>query len=406
MDMVSGLPAQPDKNEALDEVATGSTWRRLLRRVDWGAYGIVIGTIVLWVIFDVATNGLFLSPRNLTLLMVQGVVLGIIASGAVLVMVMGHIDLSVGSTVGFTATIAGWLQAIQGWSTPPTLLVVGIVGIAIGAWQGAWIAYAGIPAFIVTLAGMSLFRGLSYVMSNGQTFAPMSSSFETIANGSLLPSLSLILILAAIVLFLTYLVRTAEVSTTGWHGRFNALATSLVKGTPLLAILVGIGFVSTAYRGIPYAVLIMAAVALALAFVSQRTRFGRHLYAIGGNREAAVLSGINVARHTFVTFVGMGFLYAMGGMVLASRLDGAVPDAALGLELDVITACILGGTSLFGGIGTVQGAILGALLLTTLNNGMDLIGFSTFAQWVVKGTVLLVAVLLDVWLKKRQMAAA
>jgi D-xylose transport system permease protein len=145
-------------------------------------------------------------------------------------------------------------------------------------------------------------------------------------------------------------------------------------------------------------------VAVALSFIAQRTRFGRHLYAIGGNREAAVLAGVNVARHTFLAFVGMGILYALAGTVLAARLNGAVPDSALGLELDVITACIIGGTSLFGGSGTIQGVILGALLLTSLNNGMDLLGFSTYVQWIVKGVVLLLAVLLDVSLKRRRAA--
>ncbi len=383
--------------------ANTAGWRRLLRRFDWGAYGIVIGTVAIWLVFNVATDGLFLSPRNLTLLMVQGVVLGIVASGVVLIMVMGNIDLSVGSTVGLCATIAAYLQVVYAWDTLPAIAAVLLLGLAIGIWQGLWIAYAGIPAFIVTLAGLSLFRGLTFFITNGQTYAPMSSSFESIAGGSLTPDSSLLVVLVVAVLYVAVLARSAP-SAVGRQPGAAAIAMSIARGTPVLVVLAIVAIVGTSYKGIPYPVLVLAAVAVALAFVAQRTRFGRHLYAIGGNREAATLAGVSVARHTFLAFAGMGILYALAGTVLAARLNGAVPNSALGLELDVITACIIGGTSLFGGSGTIQGVILGALLLTSLNNGMDLLGFSTYLQWIVKGIVLLLAVLLDVTLKRRRAA--
>jgi D-xylose transport system permease protein len=178
-----------------------------------------------------------------------------------------------------------------------------------------------------------------------------------------------------------------------------------LRSLPVLIILAVILYVAWTYRGIPIAVLIFAVLALSLAFVATRTRFGRHLYAIGGGREAAILAGINTASHTFVLFVGMGALYGLAGVVLASRLNGAPPDPALGLELDCITAAIIGGTSLMGGVGTIQGAILGAILLTSVSNGMDLIGMSSYFQFVVKGLILLLAVLLDMFLKRRQVAA-
>ncbi len=383
--------------------ASGATgWRRTLTRLDWGAYGIVIGTVAIWLVFSVATDGLFLSSRNLTLLLIQGVVLGIIASGVVLIMVMGNIDLSVGSTVGFTATIAAYLQVVQGWDTLPTIGAVVLLGLAVGMSQGVWVAYAGIPAFIVTLAGLSVYRGLTFFITNGQTFAPMSPDFESIAAGFLNPQLSLVLVAIVAAAYLAFLVRTVPRAAGGSTAR--RLALSVARGTPVLVILAIVAFVGTTYKGIPHPVLVLAAIAVVLAFIAQQTRFGRHLYAIGGNREASVLAGVNVARHTFIAFAGMGVLYALAGTVLVARVNGAVPDAALGLELDVITACIIGGTSLFGGSGSIQGAILGSLLLTSLNNGMDLMGFSTYLQWIIKGIVLLLAVLFDVSLKRRRAA--
>jgi ABC-type xylose transport system permease subunit len=231
----------------------------------------------------------------------------------------------------------------------------------------------------------------------------MSSSFESIAGGSLARDASVLVVVVLAVVYVAVLVRSAR-SATGGQPTASAIAVSIAQGTPVLAVLAIVAIVGTSYKGIPYPVLVLAAIAVVLAFIAQRTRFGRHLYAIGGNREAAILAGVNVARHTFLAFVGMGILYALAGTVLAARLNGAVPDSALGLELDVITACIIGGTSLFGGSGTIQGVILGALLLTSLNNGMDLLGFSTYLQWIVKGVVLLLAVLLDVTLKRRRAA--
>ena len=376
-------------------------WRGSLERFDWGAYGIVFGTVAIWLIFNVTTGGLFLSPRNLTLLLVQTAGLGMLASGAVLIMVSGNIDLSAGSSVGLCMTMVAIFQVSYGWDTPGAIGIVLLVGIAIGVWQGLWVAYAGIPAFIVTLASLSLLRGLAFIITNGQTFSPMSPSFESLANGSLVPSVSLVAVVVVAVVYIAYLARSAITSRSAQPGG-RAIAAAIGRGIPILAVLAIVALVSSLYKGIPYPVIGLAAVALAVAFVALRTRYGRHIYAIGGNREAAILAGVNVSRHVFFAFVGMGVLYALAGSLLASRLNGAIPDASLGLELDVITACIIGGTSLFGGVGTIQGAILGSLLLTSLNSGMELLGFSTFMEWVVKGCVLLLAVLLDVTLKRRR----
>jgi D-xylose transport system permease protein len=375
---------------------------RALSRLDWSAYGIVVAMLVIWLVFNVATGGLFLSPRNLTYLAVQAVILGIGACGMVLVMVAGHIDLSIGSAVGLTATVAAYTQVALGWPGPLAIVAAVAVGVAIGIWQGGWVAFAGIPAFIVTLAGLTLLRGLTYLLTNGQTYAPMTADVGVIAGGFIGAAPSTVLVVAAIggaLLLAVRRSRSAEAPAA------HAATMEILRSLPVLIILAVILYVAWTYRGIPIAVLIFAVLALSLAFVATRTRFGRHLYAIGGGREAAILAGINTASHTFVLFVGMGALYGLAGVVLASRLNGAPPDPALGLELDCITAAIIGGTSLMGGVGTIQGAILGAILLTSVSNGMDLIGMSSYFQFVVKGLILLLAVLLDMFLKRRQVAA-
>ncbi len=375
---------------------------RALSRLDWSAYGIVVAMILIWLVFNVATAGLFLSPRNLTYLAVQAVILGIGSCGMVLVMVAGHIDLSVGSAVGLTATVAAYAQVALGWPGPPAVLAAIGVGLLIGIWQGGWVAFAGIPAFIVTLAGMTLLRGLTYLLTNGQTYAPMTPDVGVIAGGFIGSVPSAVLVVAAIVGAIGVAIRRGR---AGGASRQHAVTAEILRSLPLLIILGIVLYVAWAYRGIPIAVLIFAVLALTLAFVATRTRFGRHLYAIGGGREAAILAGIDAASHTFALFVGMGALYGLAGVVLASRLNGAPPDPALGLELDCITAAIIGGTSLMGGVGTIQGAILGAILLTSVSNGMDLMGMSSYFQFVVKGLILLLAVLLDMFLKRRQVVS-
>ncbi len=394
------IPGQGDGNTGLPGTSGRATsFLSLLKKVNWGAYGVITATIIIWVMFNIATDGLFLSPRNLTMMLIQGVVLGIVVNGVLLVMVTGNIDISIASTVGLCATIAAWLQAENGWSMLPTILVVAAIGLAIGLMQGTWIAYIGIPAFIVTLAGQTIFRGAAFLLNHGQTYSPMSESFRVIAGGSTSPTVSIILLAAAALVICVLPFFNLGRNADQPRPPFGATLKKVLPTTILLAV---IGYISLSYKGIPFPVLILLALAVLVNFIASRTRFGRHLYAIGGNREAAVLAGINVKLHVLLVFAGMGILYALSGIVLASRVNGAPPDPALFIEMDAITACVIGGTSMFGGIGTIPGALLGTLLLISLNNGMDLMGINTFIQFVVKGIVLLLAVLLDISLKKRK----
>ncbi len=376
-----------------------SSFLAVIKKINWGAYGVITATIIIWLFFNFATDGLFLSPRNLTMMLIQGVVLGIVVNGVLLIMVTGNIDISIASTVGLCATVAAWLQAQHGWQTLPTILIVILIGMTIGFSQGAWVAYVGIPAFIVTLAGQTIFRGAAFLLNHGQTYSPMTQSFKFIAGGSTSSMVSIILLSVAAVLFIIVPIIKPGKS-------INRPKTTLLnffkQVLPTIGLLGVVGYISLSYKGIPVPVLLLAGLAVLVYFISSRTRFGRHLYAIGGNREAATLAGINVKFHVLLVFAGMGILYALSGIVLASRINGAPPDPALFLEMDAITACVIGGTSMFGGIGTIPGAMLGTLLLVSLNNGMDLMGINTFVQFVIKGIVLLLAVLLDISMKKRR----
>lgn len=392
------LVLAPETGASVENKNKGRNFLEIFKKINWGAYGVIAATIIIWVFFNFTTDGLFLTPRNLTMMLIQGVVLGIVVNGVLLIMVTGNIDISIASTVGLCATIAAWLQATQGWETLPTILVVVGIGLLIGLAQGTWVAYIGIPAFIVTLAGQTIFRGAAYLLNHGQTYSPMTESFKVIANGSLSPTLSIIFL--GVVFVVAAIFVGIELREKN-NKRIN-LIEMIKKVIPVFVLLGLVGYVSMSYKGIPLPVLLLAILTVVVTFISSRTRFGRHLYAIGGNREAAILAGINVKLHTLIVFGGMGVLYAFSGIVLASRVNGAPPDPALFIEMDAITACVIGGTSMFGGIGTVPGAILGTLLLISLNNGMDLMGISTFIQYVVKGVVLLLAVLLDISLKRKR----
>lgn len=372
---------------------------RGLASMGWTAYGLLVGLIIIWTVFAVETGGLFLSARNLTLLLVQAVVLSIAACGMVFVMVAGHIDLSVGSAVGLIATLVAYTESVNHFGALASIGVAILTGLGIGTWQGFWVAYLKVPAFIVTLASMMLLRGITYIISQGQTFTITSSTVSALANGRLSKEWSIALVLVAALLVLVPIPER-------W-ARYDLLALwvrQTSRRVPILLLLGLVGYIAAAYRGIPYAVFVVAVLASILSFVGSSTMHGRRIYAIGGEVEAAKRAGINVRHYVFMLFVLMGLLYALDGTVLASRLGGAPPDPALFLELNAITAAIIGGTSLFGGVGRVGDALLGALLLTSLSNGMELMNVSTFYQYVAQGLVLLIAVLADIALKERRWA--
>lgn len=356
--------------------------------------GLVAIVAAVWIGFQFITNGLFLSPRNLTVLTVQVSITAILAAGIVMIMVAGHIDLSIGAAVAFCAIAAAVLIEDAGLNVPMAIVATLVVGFVIGLWQGAWVAWSHVPAFIVTLASLLALRGLALLLTGGATRTPGSDI--TFIASSFIPAEVTAMIFGAAWLGFVYLLmqeRSAR-RAAGIEGSF-----AREVGPPAAALAVvclGATFVAFSYRGLPLPVAILLTVIGTVWYLMRHTAFGRHLHAIGGNPEAARYAGINLSSHSFRAFVLMGVLYGVAGLVLVARLNSAPPNAAQGLELNVIAAAVIGGTSLLGGVGTVGGAVLGALLMESLNNGMSLMNLPSYYQQIAIGLVLLVAVFIDI----------
>ena len=362
-----------------------------LLRYFFGTYGLVIVIGIVTIVFGFLTDWIFTSPRNVPILLRQASITGIVAVGVALVIISGEIDLSIGSAVGLCAIIVAWLMKVVGLDPIIAVLLTLTVGLLLGAWQGAAVAWFGVPSFVVTLGGLLIFRGIGLIITEGETIASFPASFLVISQGSL--DNSIVTGLGAIVVGFWLLTVFRQVRNS------KSLSSGLKQLVPKvgLGLLIGIAviYVASSSIGLPLAVALMVSVALILQIVASRTRFGRRVYAIGGNREAALLAGINVNRITFLTFLLMGALYGLAGLVLASRLNGAPPGGAPFLELDAIAAAVIGGVSLRGGVGLVINALLGALLLAAINNGLSLMNVPTFYQLVVSGLILIIAVFLD-----------
>jgi len=354
----------------------------------------------IWLFFSIATDGIFLTPRNLVLLALQTSIVSLAAISAVMLIVTRNFDLSVGSAVALVGVILA-LLTVRHDVNPLIAVAVAIAGGALmGAWQGLWVTRVGVSSFIVTLAGMLYFRGISMIATNGATVAPLPRSLTGFATGFLPPLPSIVAILAVLGGYAA--LRLAEIRRAQALGVTESAGQDLVR-TLVPAVLAALAAIWIAtLQGIPFLVLLVALCALVAEFVMRRTRFGAELYAIGGNPEAARLSGINAQRVIFWNFVIAGLGYGITGVALTARVSGAIGGTAgLFLELDAIAAAIIGGTSLSGGRGRVLGALLGALLMGSLNNGMSLMNVPTFYQDTARGVVLLLAVAIDQLSRRR-----
>ncbi|MGJ0204696.1 multiple monosaccharide ABC transporter permease [Leucobacter sp. gxy201] len=372
-------------------------------------YGILVALVIIILLFQVLTAGRLLMPGNVNNLIQQNAYVLILAIGMVMVIIAGHIDLSVGSVVAMVGAVSA--IAMQQWGLPwwAAVLVALVVGAVVGAWQGFWIAYVGIPAFIVTLAGMLLFRGLTLVLLTGGTISGLPKPFIAIG-ASWLPgvfggianrdALTLILGLIACAFFFADRFRNRrtlqklglpmEPAGLYW-GKFAAAVVAIMALCWLLA----------GYNGTPIILVILGALILAYSFVLNRTVFGRHIYAIGGNRFAAEMSGVNTKRVDFMLFVNIGVLAAVAGVVSTARAGGAVASAGVNYELDAIAAAFIGGAAVQGGVGTVVGAVIGGLVMGVLNMGLSILAVDAAWQMAIKGMVLLLAVAFDIWNKRR-----
>jgi putative multiple sugar transport system permease protein len=349
-----------------------------------------------------------MQPLNLTNLVLQNSYIVIMALGMLLVIVAGYIDLSVGSVSGFIGALAAVLMVSWGWHYVPATLVCLAVGALIGAAQGVWVAYFRIPSFIVTLAGMLVFKGLALALLQGQSVGPFPETFQHLSSGFIADplagdSLRLTSLLLGIVAALAMVVlKVRGRAAQARHGMQTEPL--MVFALTQLAFAVGIVYFAWAlssYKGLPNVLVVMVVLIVGYDFITRRTTIGRRIYALGGNEKAARLSGINTERLSFYTFINMGVLAALAGLVFAARLNTATPKAGLGFELDVIAACFIGGASASGGVGKVLGAVIGAFVMGVMNNGMSILGVGIDYQQVIKGLVLLSAVVIDVYNKNK-----
>ena len=371
-------------------------------RLNLRQFSMLIALIVIMALFQGLTGGILLTPQNVTNLIMQNGYVIILTIGMLLcILSSGSIDLSVGSVVAFIGALLGELIVQMGVNTWIAVIIALVAGGLIGAWQGFWIAYMRIPAFIVTLAGMLIFRGLTQFVLQGLTLSPFPASFNFISSGFVSnPNAALVLGAVAIVLYLFFTIK----SRIGKKKRgfdTSSLTFFIVQSVLIVGAIVLFSIWLSLYKGVPILLILMLILIVCYSFFTSKTVPGRYLYAMGGNEKAAVLSGIKTKKILFWTFVNMSVLAAVAGVVYTSRLQASTPTAGLNFELDAIAACFIGGASSSGGVGTIIGAVIGALVIGVLNNGLSIMGVGSDMVQTIKGLVLLAAVVFDIVSKKR-----
>ncbi|MFO1130962.1 MAG: multiple monosaccharide ABC transporter permease [Hyphomicrobiales bacterium] len=375
-------------------------------------YALLISLLVIMIFFQITTDGTLFKPVNMTNLILQNSYIVIMALGMLLIIVAGHIDLSVGSVSGFIGAVAAVMMV--NWKIDPFLAGIACLalGAIIGGAQGYFVAYYKIPAFIVTLAGMLVFKGLALTVLGGASVGPFPKVFQLLSsgyvpdifnftlNGAPFNLLALIIgvVVTGLIIYFNYRTRLNQQK----HGLAEEPDVIFYGRNILVAVaLVGFSWLMASYKGLPNVLIVMFALIALFVFLTTRTTFGRRVYAMGGNEKAAKLSGINTEKLTFLIFVIMGALAALAGLIFAARLNVATPKAGLGFELDVIAACFIGGAATTGGVGKVIGAVIGAFIMGVMNNGMSIMGIGIDWQQVIKGAVLMLAVFLDVYYKNK-----
>lgn len=363
------------------------------------AYVMIAVLGMIWAYFHWATDSIFLTPRNLSNLMTQVSVTGILAVGMLMLIVTANIDLSVGSVMGFAGGVAAYSLTSLEYSLPVAILIAVAVAVVIGLFQGALTAYFNIPAFIVTLGGLLAWRGAVKWLLGGNTVPVSDDTFKFIGQGNITTTAGWVIaaIAIAVVIFLGF--RQIQASKR-FNDHQNNFLTVFAKMLIPAGVIIGFISIMNMYQGVPVPVLIFAIVALIGGFLTTATVFGRYLYAIGGNPDAARLSGINNKRYILKVYAVLGAFTGIAALIFTARVGSAAPDAGVLKELDAIAACVIGGASLMGGRGTVFGACLGALIMASLDNGMSLLNVRDFMQDIIKGSILVTAVGLDMFGRK------
>ncbi|WBB52912.1 multiple monosaccharide ABC transporter permease [Verrucosispora sp. WMMD573] len=410
--MTSTKPSSTDRKSAESASAAalhvGTSDPRTLILNNLRQSGIFVALVVIVALFAFLTDGLSLSPGNITNIVLQYSYILVLAIGMVIVIIGGHIDLSVGSVVALTGAVSAVVVIRQGQPWWVGVLAALAVGIAVGAWHGFWVAYVGIPAFIVTLAGMLLFRGLTLRVLDNISLSPFPAEYNRIAAGFLngliggdgYDAFTLLIGGIAVAGYVVSGFRT-RAARVRYQQPVESFALFVARLALVGAVVMWFAWQLAHARGLPIVLIILAALVLVYGLLTRRTVFGRQVYAIGGNLSAAMLSGVKVRTVNFWIFVNMGFLSAVAGIIFSSRSNGAQPAAGNMFELDAIAAAFIGGAAVTGGVGTVVGAMVGGLIMAVMSNGMQLMGVDQSLQSVVKGLVLLVAVAFDVYNKRR-----
>lgn len=371
-------------------------------------YGLLCALIIIVAFFQFATNNVLLQPLNLTNLILQNSYIVIMALGMLMVIISGQIDLSVGSVVGLTGALAASLMVTHEMPLIPAILICILAGAVIGAIQGYWVAYWRVPSFIVTLAGMLVFRGLTLISLDGQSVGPFEDNFNLFSSGFIpdffgVEGFHITSLLIGILVSITFFVIEFRQRKQAKLHDIESTSTVLfiLKNLALSVAIIVFSYLLALYQGMPIVLIIMGVLVAFYTFIMNRTTIGRRIYAVGGNAKAAKLSGIKTERVIFFAFVNMGILAAFAGLIFASRLNSATPSGGYGFELDVIAACFIGGASASGGVGKVFAVVIGAFIMGVMNNGMSIMGIGVDYQQVIKGLVLLGAVLIDVYTKNK-----
>lgn len=375
--------------------------------------GMFIALLVVVAIFQILTKGIMLKPLNITNLIQQNGYVLILAVGMLLVVIVGTVDLAVGSVCAFIGAVAGVVMVNRGMNPVISVIISLLIGMAVGAIQGYWIAYKLIPGFVVTLAGQLIFRGFTMIILNGKTIAPFPTSFANLGSGFVPPlfyvqigsgylvgSSIIIGIILAVIMVLKNIQGRNKLQK--YNFTVENKTSFMAKNVAIVIVIIAATFVLGSYKGIPN-ILVIAGIIIAIySFVTTKTVFGRQVYAVGGNKKAAALSGVKVDKTQFLVFVNMGLLAAVAGLAYAARVNSAQPKAGVNFELDALAACYIGGASTAGGTGRIMGAVVGGLVLGVLNNGMSLMGVDNNWQQAIKGFVLLFAVVFDLYSKKKK----
>jgi putative multiple sugar transport system permease protein len=369
----------------------------------------IIALVVVIIFFQIVTQGVLLKPLNISNIISQNSYVLILAIGMLLcIFTGGNIDLSVGSVAGFVGAVSAVFILKMDMPVIWAILISLAIGIAIGAWQGFWIAYMGVPAFIATLAGMLIFRGLTMVILQGTSLAPLPAEYTFIAAGFVpdianIAGINFLAILSGIIATIFYIIGEVKNRNSKKKYNFEVLPFRMfvLKIAAISLVINAFTYLLSLYKGIPAVLILVVILVLIYSFITTKTIPGRHIYAFGGNPKAAKLSGVKTKQVLFWVYVNMGFLAALAGIVFTGRLNSATPKSGQNFEMDAIASCYIGGASTSGGVGTVIGAIVGGLLMGILNNGMSILGVKIDWQQAIKGFVLLAAVAFDVYSKSK-----